>query len=176
MAMCASDDLWDGIYKAELRNRMTSFGGSETLLGPAEKVLSGRQNVWVLIFNQGQMDEGVYTLQGRHTPASSYVLAFDQTDEACRFAQLLQAEGFDMPAPIQWRAEQIRQFCESGCFELGIVPTGALLTPPAHNEYDADAFDKLHQEVEGEDTSDEGAFTSDDIEAERKRLDRLFDI
>jgi hypothetical protein len=51
-------------------------------------------SAYVLIFNAGQQDEGVYTLQGRAAQANAYVLAFELNDDAGRFAQLLQAEGF----------------------------------------------------------------------------------
>jgi hypothetical protein len=155
--MCA-DDYWAG-YQAELRARIRDAAAGANL-GPPGQVLGPLEAAWVLIFNPGKKDEGVYTLQGRTQPTSSYVLAFEQTDEATRFAQLLQAEGFDLPQPMQWRAEQLRSFCESGEFELGIVPTGTLLTPPTHNEYDTDAYSQLD--------------SPHDFEAERKRLDRLF--
>ena len=63
-------------------------------LGQPENVLHGLQGAWVLIFNEGQHDEGVYTLQGRcSSNIRAYVLAFELTDDANRFAQLLQAEG-----------------------------------------------------------------------------------
>ena len=141
--------------RQELRDRIAE-AGSSAQLGPADEVLRGLPVAWVLIFNHGRNDEGVYTLQGRSTPVSSYVLAFEQTDEAERFAQLLQvrafattgelhlpracaptnsppanlftchacqAEGFDLPEPMQWQADQIRTFCEMGQFQLGVVPT-----------------------------------------------------
>ena len=57
-------------------------------------MLQGLSAAYVLIFNAGQQDEGVYTLQGRSSPASAYVLAFERDDDAERFSQLLQAEGF----------------------------------------------------------------------------------
>ncbi|KAL3933313.1 MAG: hypothetical protein SGPRY_000338, partial [Prymnesium sp.] len=182
--MAQGDDLWEGRYavsrrrarkgddpcllccrSAELRKRIENSASTAAQLGAAEEVLHNRNAVWVLIFNLGRNDEGVYTLQGRTSTASSYVLAFEQTDEvphrpsesceewdsheprqlqAQRFAALLQAEGFDLPEPVEWQSDQIRTFCDAGQFELGIVPTGALLTPPAHNEYDEEAYGRLH--------------------------------
>lgn len=49
--------------------------------------------------------------------------------------------------------------------QLGIVPTGALLTPPAHNEYDEEAYGRLHGVHEAATTAEQ-----------RMRLDRLFDL
>ena len=128
---------------------------------------------WVLIFNAGQQNEGVYTLQGR----TAYVLAFERTDDAERFAQLLQADGFDEPTcappafawffirpaahpsprlaahpepigpvprrPLCWDSNQLSAFCAAGEFEMSLVPQGSLVTPPSTNEYDNDAFDRL---------------------------------
>jgi len=162
-----SSDNWDNDLQRELRERIRDSAGNSAQLGPPTEVLRGRPTAWVLIFNAGRNDEGVYTLQGRSTPISSYVLAFEETDEALRFAHLLQAEGFDLPQPMQWHAEQLRTFCESGQFELGMVPTGALLTPPTHNEYDEDAYERLN---EGPST-----MTPEHLDMLQKRLDRIFD-
>ena len=86
---------------------------------------------WVLIFNAGQDDEGLYTLQGSEASGAqhegTYVLAFEQLEEASRFAMLLQAQGFDMPTATEWPAEQLSDFCASTDFGLGFVPTEALL-------------------------------------------------
>ena len=105
-----------------------------TRLGPPEHVLAGLQAAYVLVFNPGQHDEGVYTLQGRASEAHSYVLAFEATDDADRFAQLLQAEGFDLATPSIWDARQLTSFCSMGDFEVSLVPTGGMITPPAKNE------------------------------------------
>jgi hypothetical protein len=64
----------------ELRARIAT-SGSAAQLGPPDVVLAGVQALFVLIFNPGKSNEGVYTLQGKTSPASSYVLAFEQTDE-----------------------------------------------------------------------------------------------
>jgi hypothetical protein len=156
-------DDWDHELMAELRSRISSNAGAAQL-GPPEEVLRGLQAVFVLIFNLGKSDEGVYTLQGRTSPASSYVLAFEQTDEAQRFAQLLQAEGFDLPQPMEWKNDQVRRFCDAGRFELGVVPTGALLTPPSHNEYDDEAYGRLKEEQA----------SNAELMQQKKLLERLF--
>jgi hypothetical protein len=144
---------------------------SGTLFGyPTDLLRSqGVDNSWVLIFNPGQEDEGVYTLQGRETPAKchgTYVLSFERHEEASRFAMLLQAQGFDMPTATVWGVEQLSEFCSMAEFGLGFVPHDALLIPPQHNYFDANAFEKL-QEVEAE-------WESDGAEL-RARLDRLFE-
>jgi len=93
-------------------------------------------SAWVLLFNAGERNEGVYTLQGRETPEKShgtYVLSFEQRDEASRFAMLLQAQGFDMATATKWTSELLSEFCATADFELGFVPDEALLIPPQQN-------------------------------------------
>lgn len=133
--------------------------------GPVFGYPSGRlpQQSWVLIFNAGREDEGLYTLQGQQR--GTYVLAFESQDEASRFATLLQADGFDEPAPTAWRREQLSEFCAMAEFGLGFVPSDALLVPPENNYYDAEAFARVEEE--------EAA--SAEMSALRTRLERLLD-
>ena len=84
--------------QASLRNAIER--ASTTRLGSPHSVLQGLDSAYVLIFNAGQQDEGVYTLQGRAAQANAYVLAFELNDDAGRFAQLLQAEGFVSRRPL----------------------------------------------------------------------------
>ena len=111
---------------------------------------------------------GRYTLQGRETPEKShgtYVLAFEQHEEACRFGMMLQvrhtlsllrpscappasvprahprpthavqAQGFDLATATKWTSELLSDFCDSAKFNLGFVPDAALLIPPEQNVY-----------------------------------------
>ena len=131
---------------------------SGTVFGSAPDLLRERklEHSWVLIFNAGQDDEGLYTLQGseasqqQHGNDGTYVLAFEQHEEASRFAMLLQAQGFDMPTATEWPAEQLSEFCSSTEFGLGFVPHEALLVPPQLNYFDETAFEVVAklQEVE----------------------------
>jgi len=126
-------------------------------LGTATDLLRDVSSTYVLIFNEGQPDEGVYTLQGRQTP-TSYVLSFEASEEAARFADLLQAEGFDLAAPVEWRSDRIAEFCSCTGFELGFVPVGTLITPPENNSYDLDAYNQLAKETEkAEEKAEEAA-------------------
>ena len=96
----------------------TEFGEPRSLLQQHKA-----ESAWVLLFNAGQKNEGVYahahawrtptrvlskpahsahwlglgryTLQGRQAPEmgrGTYVLAFEQHEEACRFGMMLQAK------------------------------------------------------------------------------------
>ena len=94
------------------------LSSAEAKCGPADRILAGIEEVWVLIFNVGKRNEGVYTLQGRETP---YVLGFERMTDADRFARALQVD-FDFPTPIVWQAGQLAGFCQSGGFEVSMVP------------------------------------------------------
>jgi len=144
---------------------------------------------WVLIFNKGREDEGMYTLQGRETPekgSGTFVMAFERQEEASRFSMLLQAQGFGMPTATSWASEELSDFCASADFGLGFVPTGALVFPPEDNYFDADAFaqHKLkegglpHQTLDqypGTRSEAEDAWGTEGAEV-RAGLDRLFEL
>lgn len=92
---------------------------SEFRCGAPDEVMSGAEDAWVLIFNPGKTNEGVYTLQGRALPS---VLAFESMSDADRFSRALAAEQFHQPTPMKWRNDQLSQFCSAGQFELSVVP------------------------------------------------------
>ena len=92
------------------------------MCGPAERVFAGIEAAWVLIFNQGRKDEGVYTLQGRPGTNTAYVLGFQDRGDADRFAEQLTADGFDQATPLLWEAGRVVEFCNHGRFEVSLVP------------------------------------------------------
>ena len=55
------------------------------------------------------------------------------------------------------------------------MPTGALLTPPSHNEYDEEAYGKLQKAREEQKKAEEQASRiSEALAKQRARLERLF--
>jgi hypothetical protein len=129
---------WDSRDDSELAEHIRRRSAS-ALLGHPNRVMSNTREAWVLIFNPGKANEGVYTLQGK----AAYVLAFERPDDADRFAQLLTADEFETPTPLCWDVNQLSNFCDAGEFEMSLVPQGSLVTPPATNEFDREAFDRL---------------------------------
>mmetsp|Transcript_10397 Transcript_10397/g.21008 ORF Transcript_10397/g.21008 Transcript_10397/m.21008 type:complete len:214 (+) Transcript_10397:60-701(+) len=165
----------DGL-SAEFQRLVNQRSG--TVFGHPAELLRERRvdSAWVLIFNAGEEDEGVYTLQGRDRLASgeemddchsTYVLAFERSEEASRFSMLLQAQGFDMSTATEWGADQVSDFCAMAEFSLGFVPDDALLVPPQKNYFDVNAFEEIKE--------GEGAWSADSI-ALRDRLDKLLDL
>jgi hypothetical protein len=136
-----ADEHWTSADDSALYKHIAMRSASATC-GRAERVLSGHDHAWVLIFNPGKHNEGVYTLQGQPSEPSTYVLAFEQTDDAQSFAALLQAEGFELATPLRWDSPRLLEFCDAGGFEVSFVPQGTIITPPTKNEYDG-AFDSF---------------------------------
>ena len=114
-------DGWTDDDDAALAHHISAHA-STAKCGEPERILHGIDSAWVLIFNVGRHDEGVYTLQGRASCPTAYVLAFERTDDAERFAQQLSSEGFDLAKPLQWDVAQISAFCSAGEFEISLVP------------------------------------------------------
>ena len=54
-----------------------------------------------------------------------------------------QAGGFYGAIPLRWDKRQLSKFCAAGAFDVSLVPRGAILTPPAKNEFDHEAYRKL---------------------------------
>lgn len=119
-----------------------SFWGPAKV-GRAHSVMQDQREAWVLIFRPGREDEGVYTLQGApREPSSptSFVLAFERTDDANQFAQQLHAQGFDVATPLPWSKDELVYFCEGANYEVSLVPSGAQISPPPKHGPPNDMF------------------------------------
>jgi len=141
--MCSYDRLSSEFQRLANQRTGTVFGEPRSLLRQHKA-----DSAWVLLFNPGERTEGVYTLQGRETPGAphgTYVLAFEEQEEASRFAMLLQAQGFDLAFATKWTSELLGDFCDTADFDLGFVPDAALLIPPEQNFFVADAPEHVPQ-------------------------------
>ena len=85
---------------------------------------------WVLIFDGGTPEEGVYTIEDIITQKTS-IIAFLRFKDAYTFAKVLTKEGYTMPTPMQWTADDLARFCKTGGYHIIVVPYGHALTPPA---------------------------------------------
>ncbi|WP_271252646.1 DUF3110 domain-containing protein [Pseudanabaena sp. Chao 1811] len=86
--------------------------------------------VWVLLFNANTDNEGIYTLE---IEGNNIVIAFEQEDDAIRYAGLLEAQDFLSPTVESIDSEDLEAFCRDADYELNIVPTEGLLVPPEKN-------------------------------------------
>ncbi len=124
--------------------------------------------VWVLLFNANTDNEGIYTLE---IEGKNIIVAFEQEDDAIRYAGLLEAQDFLSPTVESIDSEDLEEFCRDAGYDLNIVPTDALLVPPEKN------VDKTDW---SKDSDQEQSLPEDEIEVEdpviammRRRLENL---
>jgi len=86
--------------------------------------------VWVLLFNANTDNEGIYTLE---IESNNIIIAFEQEDDAIRYAGLLEAQDFLSPTVESIDRQDLEEFCKDANYDLNIVPTDALLVPPEKN-------------------------------------------
>jgi hypothetical protein len=104
--------------------------------------------VWVLLFNANTDNEGIYTLE---IEGNNIIVAFEQEDDAIRYAGLLEAQDFLSPTVERIDKKDLEEFCEEAGYDLNIVPTDALLVPPEKNVDKTDwSSDRSSPEFEDE--------------------------
>jgi hypothetical protein len=154
---------------------------NRVLSGPPDDVLGCARAVYVVIFNEGTPNEGVYTLQSRDDPARTHLLTFEHTEDADRFASLLQGQGLpELGKPVLWDAENTKEYCNTCEYAVTHVPVGTMFTPPRNNSVDEDAF--LVREMMRQAQSGEGLAAGRDIASlgldmyisEREMLEKLY--
>ncbi len=125
--------------------------------------------VWVLLFNANTDNEGIYTLE---VEGKNIIVAFEQEDDAIRYAGLLEAQDFLSPTVERIDKEDLEEFCKDANYDLNIVPTDALLVPPEKNvdkiDWDSDPDKKRSELSEPEDEVEDPV-----IAMMRRRLENL---
>ncbi len=99
--------------------------------------------VWVLLYNARTDNEGIYTLQ---IESNNIIVAFEQEDDAIRYAGMLEAQDFLTLTVEIIDKEELEEFCEDAKYDLNIVPTDALLVPPEKNVDKTDWSKNLDQD------------------------------
>lgn len=124
--------------------------------------------IWVILFtNSNDGTEGVYSLS---IGDQSIVLAFQERQEAHRYAICLEAQKFPQPQICEMDPKEIREFCVDAKLKLGFIPSGMIITPP--DESIIEDLDKWGGKSSRESGSTK--MSDDDIDAMRKRFDTLF--
>ena len=124
--------------------------------------------VFVLLFNAGTENEGIHSLQKQiPTDEGSYtqdvVLAFEEEDDAARFALMLEAQDFPEATVEGFDQDEIEAFCDSAGLEMELIPEGSLAVPPEAN-------------VERTDWQAEPTATdANDLDQIRRRLENLLE-
>ena len=127
--------------------------------------------VFVLLFNAGSNNEGIHTLklslpEGDGEP-QDVVLAFEEEDDATRYALLLEAQDFPSPTVESIDDEELREFCHESGLVLQPVPQGSLAVPPEVN------LDQTDWQSEQAASSATESSASDELDLIRQRLEKL---
>jgi hypothetical protein len=128
--------------------------------------------VYVLLFNVGTDNEGIHTIKLKQPDTEDeyqdVVLAFEEEDDATRFAVLLEAQDFPEPAVEGIDQEELEEFCQSSGLGLQYVSEGMLAVPPPAN---VDTTD--WQEEGAVPRAEEPEPEMADLDEIKRRLERL---
>ena len=121
-------------------------------------------NVFVLLFNTGTGNEGIHTLKLKDPDVEDMhqdvVLAFEEEDDATRFALLLEAQDFPLPVVEAIARQEIEEFCRESGLKMQFVEKGTLAVPPEANVSETDwqeeddreaqesEFDRIRRQLE----------------------------
>lgn len=124
--------------------------------------------VFVLIFNARTDDEGIHTIR---VGDRNKVLMFESSDDAERFAMLLEAQDFPVPSVEAIDSQEIEEFCVSADYDYEIVPAnGALAIPPELNVEETDWNPDADNSSKN---TDAGDITDNELDSIRRRLEGL---
>ena len=141
---------------------------------PTYSVNALAMRVHVLLFDAGTDSEGIHSLE---ISGRTVVLMFENPDDAERYAGLLEAQDFPVPAVEGLDREDVERFCrdagyESRLIESGFVPTTdeerLFMAPPEANR-DVSQW----KEETGTDSGDDQQDADPSLDALRKRLEGL---
>jgi Protein of unknown function (DUF3110) len=131
--------------------------------------------IFVLLFNVGTDNEGLHTLQ---IGEQNIILMFEDEDDATRYALLLEAQDFPVPAVEGIEQREIEEFCQSAGYHAQLVPKGfvpqsdadrLLLSPPATNLEQGD-WQINQDKVEA---GEEPSIPESELDQIRRRLEGL---
>ena len=82
----------------------------------------------------GQEDEGAYSVQDEHGNQILYM--FEQEDDACRYAMMLEEDGFPELRVIEVEDEMMITVCESHGYEYTVITPNDIVIPPKIEGHD----------------------------------------
>ena len=134
--------------------------------------------VHVLLFDAGTDQEGIHSLElnGR-----TVVLLFEDSDDAERYAGLLEAQDFPVPTVEPLDREEMELFCGQAGYEARFVPAGflpqsaedrLLIAPPVRNMDVTNWQEQREQQEQQQEQTGESA-PDPSLEAFRRQLEGL---
>ncbi|MGG6292945.1 DUF3110 domain-containing protein [Leptolyngbya sp. AN02str] len=137
--------------------------------------------VYVLLYNAGTDNEGIYTLRLKQDDEQStgtyrnIILMFESEEDALRYSLMLEAQDFASPAVECLEQEEVEEFCNEADYDSVLVPEGTLTLPPETNlevtDWQPD-MERSPTEVLGRD-DEAPTFSADELEQLRRRLEGL---
>ena len=130
--------------------------------------------VHVLLYDAGQDSEGIHSLE---LSGTTVVLMFENSDDAERYAGLLEAQDFPTPTVEALDQHEVELFCTDAGYEARLVETGfvpktdderLMLAPPSSNR-DVSNWQTEDQSVD----SVQPSSSSDGLDDVRRRLEDL---
>jgi Protein of unknown function (DUF3110) len=126
--------------------------------------------VFVLLFNAGKDNEGIYT---QKVGDRDKVLMFESEDDATRYALMLEAQDFLAPAVEAIDAEEVKEFCQSAGYDWEIVPDGVgVMMPPEANVEKTD-WQANTEEKAQENTEQPPELSDSELDSIRRKLEGL---
>ncbi|KAG8464347.1 hypothetical protein KFE25_003410 [Diacronema lutheri] len=127
--------------------------------------------VYVLIFNAGSSNEGLYSLQLETAERVDVVLAWELEADAKQYGQLLLEQNMPQPVPQGIGLDEISSFCTESGLSLGVVRGGTFVEPPSRT---VEKFDWRPGGTSGEPPQREadGSLSEDQLDELRLRLER----
>lgn len=134
--------------------------------------------VFVLLYDVGKTNEGVHSLE---INGETYVLMFENEDDAIRYSGLLHAQDFPCPSVEKLDRSEIEEFCLTSGYspkfvENGFVPKTdeerLLLAPPELNK-DTSEWEKYPDEDESINIESSNDNNSSELDQIRKSLEDL---
>lgn len=132
--------------------------------------------VHVLLFDAGSEEEGIHSIElgGR-----TVVLLFEDSEDAERYAGLLEAQDFPLPSVERINREDVELFCAQAGYEARFVPAGflpnseedrLLIAPPPQN---LDVNHWKDGSTGPQELEPQGEEPDPELEAFRRRLEGL---
>ncbi|KAK9838318.1 hypothetical protein WJX81_004326 [Elliptochloris bilobata] len=94
-------------------------------------------NVHVILFGVGDFEtEGIYSLRALRREDNlpqDTIIAFEDDDDAVRYAGLLEATMVHKPHVCPITPQELLEFCREAGYSCRLEPRGTLLIPPDHN-------------------------------------------
>jgi hypothetical protein len=119
--------------------------------------------VFVLLFNAGTDNEGIYSMK---IADRDLILMFEQQDDAVRFADQLEAEDFLVPTVEEIDREEIEEFCKESDYDCELIDPKMLVMPLSNN------LDRTDWQSDGNNKPESGG-EQIDFDLMRKRLEGL---